>query len=111
GAGGGSDLVAERKDRFLMGNGDIATGKFAAAQPLEKGRKVCGRHINGFIAAINAVFGEPGAVNQGRAGMGNGMPDNKGFDGHEWAWGDRSSGAISRRAARSGSRGRPRMVK
>ena len=64
------DTVAQGKNRFLMGIGDIATGKLAAAQALEKGFKRVGRHIDGFVGAVNSVFGQPGAINQ--RGSGNG---------------------------------------
>jgi predicted ATP-grasp superfamily ATP-dependent carboligase len=37
-----STLVAEREHSFLVRNRDIAAGKFATAQPLEKGVEVGG---------------------------------------------------------------------
>ena len=79
------DAVAQGKHRFLVRNGDIAAGEFAVAQALEKALQRVGRDIDRFIAAIDAVLGQPGAVNQGRAGMVNGMADDEGFGG-QIAW-------------------------
>ncbi|MCY1538153.1 hypothetical protein D9M68_736790 [compost metagenome] len=106
GAGEGIDAVAERKHRFLMGNGDIAAGKFAGPQPLEKSRQVRRRYVDRFVTAINAVLLQPGAVNERGARMVDRVADNKGFGGH-----DRVSGAWRRSAASRDSSGRPRMVK
>jgi hypothetical protein len=75
------DAVAERKDGFLVGDGDIAAGKFARTQALEEGRQAGRRHVDGFVAAIDIVLGQPGAVDERRARMGNGMPDDEGLGG------------------------------
>ena len=89
-----------------MGDGDIATGKLATPQALEKPGQFARRYIDSFIAPFDAMLGEPGAVDQGRAGMVDRMADDEGFDG-QW----RVSGANSRNAANSGSSGNPSMVK
>lgn len=76
------DAVAKGKNRFLMGNGDIAAGKFARAQTVEKGRQIRRRNVDRFIGAINAVLGEPRAVNERRTRMGDGVAGDESFDGH-----------------------------
>jgi hypothetical protein len=93
------DAIAERKDRFLVRDGDITPDEFARAKAFEKGGKFGRRDVDRFIGAINAVFGEPGAVDERRARMGYGMADDEGFFGHvcsgfcgQQVWGDIAQG-------------------
>ena len=50
------DLVAEREDRLLVRDGDIAANELARPQPRDERRHVGGRHIDRLVAAVDPVL-------------------------------------------------------
>jgi hypothetical protein len=108
GSGQRIDTVAERKDRFLERNGDIAADKLAGSEAIEQGGQARGFHIDGLVAAVDAVGLEPKPMNERRAGMSDRVADDESaFHVNP----SKTSGACRRSAARSGRSGSPNMVK
>ena len=73
------DAVAEGENRLLVRNGDIAADELAPPQPLDEGGQGIGGDIDRLVAAVDAVLGQPAAMDQRRAGMLDRVADDEGF--------------------------------
>ena len=72
------EFVDERVDSFLVRDGDVAAGKLAGLQPLEKRAEIMRLDVDRLVAAVDAVLLQPEIVDQRRARMGDRVPDDEG---------------------------------
>ena len=103
-------FVDRLKCRLLVRDGHVDPGKAQLAQNAERLAEMLGRRGQGQIGAVDAVAFEPAAVQTRRERMadrpahdpGKARGSRRGHDG---------SAPCARRKSRSGSNGKPRMVK
>ena len=72
------DAVEQRDDRLFMRDRDVAAGEPGLPEGGDETRQGFGRDVQGLIGALQAVFAQPVAMQQGGAGVADGMADDEG---------------------------------